>query len=55
MIKCSIGLLVRGTDDTACSEDLLKSSEPEIRCFCLYLLTWRRLLIRCQGKLFVLL
>ena len=35
--------------------DLVKNSEPKIRSCFLYLLTWNRLLIGCQGKLFVLL
>ena len=34
--------------------NLLKNSEPEISCL-LYLLTWKRLFLWCQGKLFVLL
>ena len=32
----------------------VKNSRLKIRCF-LYLLTWKRLLIKCQEKLFVLL
>ena len=32
----------------------VKNSGPKIRCF-LYLLTWKRLLIKCQEKLFVFL
>ena len=34
---------------------LVKNSEPKMRNCFLYLLTWKRLLIGCQGKLFVLL
>ena len=35
--------------------DLVKNSEPKIRSCFLYLLIWKRLLIGCQGKLFILL
>ena len=45
----------RGTVDAVfVLRNLVKNSEPKISCF-LYLLTWKRLLIGCQGKLFVLL
>ena len=46
----------RGTVDAVfILRRLSENSEPKIRSRFLHLLTWKRLLIRCQGKLFILL
>ena len=41
-------------NDVFVLRSFVKNSGPKIRCF-LYLLTWKRLLIKCQEKLFVFL
>ena len=56
LIKCNMGLYQgKGLlNDVFVLRSFEKNSRLKIRCF-LYLLTWKRLLIKCQEKLFVLL